>query len=76
MPWQKDVLESKINIFNAVPSKQALSTASTLKDLPFGKTWNQGDDIKFVVVSERPSYWRMKVYDTYTSQGWTNSSTE
>jgi transglutaminase-like putative cysteine protease len=76
MPWQKDVLESKINIFNAVPSKQALTIASALKDLPFGKTWNQGDDVKFVVVSERPAYWRMTVYDTYSSQGWINSSTE
>jgi transglutaminase-like putative cysteine protease len=75
MPWQSDILDSKLNIFNAVPSKQALSTASVLKDLPFGKTWNQGDDIKFIVVSERPSYWRMNAYDTYTSQGWTNSPT-
>ncbi len=76
MPWQSDILDSKINIFNAVPSKQAISTASTLKDLPFSKTWNQGDDIKFIVVSERPSYWRMNVYDTYTSAGWTNSPTD
>jgi transglutaminase-like putative cysteine protease len=75
MPWQGDVLESKYNIFNSVPSKQSFSTAFILKDLPFGQTWNQGDDIKFVVVSERPSYWRMNVYDTYTSKGWTNSTT-
>ena len=74
-PWQRDVLGSKFNIFNAVPSKQALSTASILKDLTFEERWNQGDDIKFIVVSERPSYWRVNAYDTYTSQGWTNSPT-
>ncbi|MHB8104340.1 MAG: DUF4129 domain-containing transglutaminase family protein [Dehalococcoidales bacterium] len=73
MPWQSDILDSKINVFNTVPSKQYLSTASVLRDLPFGDTWNQGDDVKFVVLSERPSYWRMNVYDTYTSTGWTTS---
>ncbi len=76
MPWQKDMMESKMNIFNAVPSKQGLSTASVLKDLPFGEIWNQGDEIKYLVVSDHPTYWRMTVYDTYTSQGWINSSTD
>lgn len=73
LSWQGDVLGSKFNIFNAVPAKQAVSTASILKDLTFGEGWNQGDDIIFVVNSERPAYWRMNIYDTYTSQGWTNS---
>jgi transglutaminase-like putative cysteine protease len=76
MPWQKDILESKINIFNVVPSKQGLNSASILKDLAFGEAWNQGDEIKFFVVSERPAYWRMIAYDTYTSQGWTSNSTD
>ncbi|OGN98683.1 MAG: hypothetical protein A2Y58_03810 [Chloroflexi bacterium RBG_13_51_52] len=75
LPWQRDVLGSKFNILNAIPSKQALSTASTLKDLTFGESWNQGNDIKYVVASERPSYWRVNAYDTYTAQGWTNSPT-
>jgi transglutaminase-like putative cysteine protease len=73
MPWQNDLLDSRVNIFNVVPSKQALTTASTLKDLYFGETWNQGDDIKFIVLSERPSYWRMNVYDTYSSKGWSSN---
>lgn len=75
MPWQNDLMESKINIFNAIPSKQALNTASIMKDLTFGQNWNQGDEVKYVIISERPSYWRMNVYDTYTIKGWTNSST-
>ena len=76
LPWQRDLMESKLNIFNIVPSKQAISTSGTLKDLTFTNTWNQGDDIEYIVYSERPSYWRMNVYDTYTSQGWTNSPAE
>jgi transglutaminase-like putative cysteine protease len=73
LPWQRDIMESKFNIFNIVPSKQAVSTAGTLKDLTFTNTWNQGYEIEYIVYSERPSYWRMNVYDTYTPQGWTNS---
>lgn len=76
MPWQRDIMESKFNIFNIVPAKQAVSTAGTLKDLTFTNTWNQGDDIEYIVYSERPSYWQMNVYDTYTPQGWTNSPAE
>ncbi len=73
MPWQNDVLESKINIFSSVPSKNSSGTASILEDLAFRPACNQGDDIDFVIVSERPSYWRMNAYDTYESWGWTNS---
>ena len=76
LPWQRDIMDSRFNIFNFVPSKQALSTGSTLKDLPFQERWNQGDEIEYIVYSERPSYWRMFVYDTYTAEGWTSSPEE
>jgi transglutaminase-like putative cysteine protease len=76
LPWQRDVLESKFNILNAIPSKQASSTAGNLEDLPFEEAWHQGDEIEFIVLSERPSYWRVNAYDTYTSQGWENSRTD
>jgi transglutaminase-like putative cysteine protease len=75
MPWRSDIQESKLNIFNAVPSKQAMSTTSTLKNLTFENTWNQGDEINFIVMADRPAYWRMSVYNTYSSQGWENSET-
>lgn len=75
MPWQNDLMDSKLNIFNVVPSKQEFATSSVLKDLNYGETWNQGDDIKYVVLSQHPSYWQMYVYDTYSSgEGWTSSS--
>lgn len=75
MTWKQNIRESKINIFNAVPSKQAINTSSTLKDLPFEKGWNQGGDIHFTVKANRPSYWPMNVYDTYTPKGWVNGPT-
>jgi transglutaminase-like putative cysteine protease len=71
--WKHDIEESRLNLFGAVPAKQALSTSSTRRDLPFGKKWHQGNQVHFVVSSEHPSYWRVHVYDTYTSQGWINS---
>lgn len=73
--WKQNIRESKINIFNAVPAKQAINTSSTLKELPFEKGWNQGSDVHFTVKSDRPSYWPMNVYDIYTPQGWINSPT-
>jgi len=72
MPWQNNFLGSKANIFGSVPAKTGINTSSTLEDLPFRQSWHQGDDIEFVVVSTRPSYWRMNAYDTYESWGWTN----
>ncbi len=76
LPWQQDFLESKYNIFNVVPSKQSVSTTTSLKDIDFGERWNQGDEIEYIVYSERPSYWRVNVYNTYTARGWTSSSAE
>ena len=70
--WKQDIEKSRFNIFAAVPSKQPLITASMLKSLPFGESWHWGDRIEFVVISEQPSYWQVHVYDTYTSEGWTN----
>jgi transglutaminase-like putative cysteine protease len=76
LPWQRDLLESRYNIFNVVPSKQSVSTASSLKDIDFGERWNQGDEIEYIVYSAHPSYWRVGVYSTYTSEGWTSSPAE
>jgi hypothetical protein len=73
--WKRDIEESKLNLFGAIPAKQALSTTSTRRDLPFNKEWHQGNRVDFIVRSELPSYWRMSVYDIYTSQGWESSPT-
>jgi hypothetical protein len=70
--WKQDIEKSRFNIFAAVPAKQPLITSSMLQDLSFENTWHQGDRIDFIVSSEQPAYWQVHVYDTYTSQGWTN----
>ena len=63
----------QLNFFAKVPAKQPLSTSTIRQDLNFGKTWAQKEQVEFLVQSSRPSYWRVKIYDTYTSQGWKNS---
>lgn len=73
--WKRDIEESKLNLFGTIPAKQALSTTSTRRDLPFNKEWHQSNRVDFIVRSERPSYWRIGVYDIYTSQGWESSPT-
>ena len=72
MLWIQDLEDSFLNLFAEVPSKQPLSTSSTRQDLVFGSVWKEKEDVDFVILSPQPSYWRIKVYDTYTSQGWTN----
>jgi transglutaminase-like putative cysteine protease len=72
MLWTQDLEDSFLNLFYKVPSKQPLSTSNTRQDLEFGSVWKQKDDIDYVVVSPQPSYWRVKVYDTYSSEGWSN----
>jgi transglutaminase-like putative cysteine protease len=69
----RDVRESKINIFNTVPSKQSRSTIRTRQDMQFEGSWHENDRIDFTVKSARPSYWRVYSYDTYTSRGWESS---
>jgi transglutaminase-like putative cysteine protease len=72
MLWIQDLEDSFLNLFAEVPSKQPLNTSSTRQDLAFGPVWKEKEQVDFVILSPQPSYWRIKVYDTYTSQGWTN----
>jgi transglutaminase-like putative cysteine protease len=76
MPRKNGVLDSVINVFNAVPSKQVVNTASQLQDLNFGTSWNAGDDIRYAVISPQPAYWQVNVYDIYTSQNWISTDSE
>lgn len=72
MLWIQDLEDSFLNLFAEVPSKQPLSTSSTRQDIEFGPVWKEKDQVDFTILSPQPSYWRINVYDTYTSQGWTN----
>ncbi len=70
--WTQDWKDSVFNLFAKVPSKQPLNTSNTRQALVFGTAWKQKEQIDFIVSSPQPSYWRVKLYDTYTSQGWEN----
>lgn len=70
--WKQDIEKSKFNIFAAVPSKQSLSTSSMRLSLSFEPSWHQGDQVDFIVNSKSPSYWQVRAYSIYTSQGWEN----
>ncbi len=75
MLWKQDIEKSSFNFFAAVPAKQPLSTSTTRRDLIFREAWNDKDQVNFVVNSPQPFYWRVDVYDTYTSRGWVSRPT-
>ena len=70
------------NLFYGVPNRQvwpAFSLPDDLHfagpiepgpDLPYWGAFEQGKDVLFVVESQQPHRWRMRVYDTYTDTGW------
>ncbi len=72
--WKKNVENSPLNLFNQVPTKQDINSASSQSEQDFTGEWHQSDAIDFTVDSTRPSYWRVRVYDVYTSAGWGNSA--
>ncbi|MGD1118507.1 MAG: hypothetical protein ABR886_03380 [Dehalococcoidales bacterium] len=73
--WKQNLTDSKINIFNVIPAKQVMNTSSTLKEVDFEKGWNQGQTLHFTIKSDRPAYWPIDIYDSYTAQGWINGPT-
>lgn len=70
--WTQDLESSLFGFLTKVPSKQPLNTTNTRQDLAFGSIWEQRDQVEFVISSPKPSYWRVKLYDTYTPGGWVN----
>jgi transglutaminase-like putative cysteine protease len=73
LPWKSAFEESSFNIFAEVPSKQSINTNNMRLKLPFETSWHQNDRIDFVVNAPVPSYWQVRAYDIYTSDGWENS---
>lgn len=63
-----------VNFFSAVPRKQPLIAAEEQAEFTFETTVERyGSDLHFIIASETPQYWRMRMYDVYTSTGWKNS---
>ena len=72
------------NLFYGVPNRRDFVFYSPPTDLtfvgpidpvseiPFGASPSNDETTLFVVESERPYRWRMRVYDTYTPTGWSS----
>lgn len=74
MLWKHDLEASRINFFNYVPAKQALSTSNTRRDFVFEDEWHSSDRVDYIVRSDRPSYWQVQTYGVYFRDGWENSA--
>ncbi len=73
-PILERVEDYLVNFFSAVPRKQPLIAAEEQVEFTFETTVERyGSDLHFIIASETPQYWRMRMYDVYTSTGWTNS---
>ena len=70
-PWYK-ISNRWSDLFHGVPDRKDWPFFSPPEDLPFGGPIDPKDDLLFVVESDAPYRWRMRVYDTYTGSGWTN----
>lgn len=76
MPGKKSVEEYLTNFFAAVHRKQSFLKAEEQGEFSFGGAYERNEDnVHFVITAESPHYWRTRMYDVYTSSGWTNSPT-
>ncbi|MFC2021261.1 DUF4129 domain-containing transglutaminase family protein, partial [Chloroflexota bacterium] len=76
VPWRPNVESFLMDFFRAVPAKQESLRSDGQGELLFGdSSFDQGERLNFVIQSERPAYWRIHMYDIYTSSGWINSNT-
>lgn len=74
IPWRANVENFLMDFFVAVPGKQVILKSDDQGELLFGNSsFDIGSKLNFIINSGRPSYWRMRMYDKYTSTGWFNS---
>jgi len=60
-------------LFAALPAKKPFLTLRWGNTLAFGGPPQLSDQVLFTVESKDPHYWRARVYDLYTIQGWRSS---
>ncbi len=73
MPWRNNIEEYLTNTLAAVPAKQPSLRSREQKGLLFRDFSQSGNEVHFILTSERPFYLRTRIYDVYISQGWKNS---
>ncbi len=62
------------NFLAAVPAKQPFLRSEDQKVLLLGSPFESDDDVHFVVTAPKAFHWRVRMYDTYNSWGWTGSN--
>lgn len=72
--WRKNIENHFSNFLAAVPAKQPFLKSGEQGELLFGDSYGLGDELQFVVFSDRPYYLRSRMYNVYTSSGWTSSN--
>ena len=59
------------DLLYGVPNRKEWPSFYPPRDLPFtGPIEEPGDSVMFMVKSQQPHRWRMRVYETYTGTGW------
>lgn len=73
--WTKQLEESWLNPFAAVPAKWGIVQSRQEETLSFASPLplDQSEKILFVIASEQPAYWRTYRYDIYFSGEWVSS---
>ncbi|MBI4200983.1 MAG: transglutaminase domain-containing protein [Chloroflexi bacterium] len=75
--WPADELRGDFNrLFAGVPARKPLPYRIFDNTLPFQGAISLSDDVVFTLKSTRPSYWRVRSYPAYTSQGWVSGATQ
>jgi len=73
--WRNNIANHWINLVAAIPAKQSSISSLYQEKLHFGGRFDLSNTVRFIITSEQPSYWRLRTYDIYTSDGWESSPT-
>ena len=65
--------ETTANFFEKIPNRKGWPQFNLYPTLTFTGTIDQSEDVMMRVSSTEPRKWRLRVYETYTSEGWTRA---
>ncbi|MFQ5827509.1 MAG: transglutaminase-like domain-containing protein, partial [Dehalococcoidia bacterium] len=71
-PWER-IQDQFGRLFASLPSQKPAPVLNWGESHPFAGPLLLGDRMLFTVDSRAGHYWRARVYDVYTPQGWVNS---
>ncbi|MBI4313121.1 MAG: transglutaminase domain-containing protein [Chloroflexi bacterium] len=77
MRWPVETFSGDFNrLFAGVPAKKAVPFRIFDDTLPFQGTIKLGDQVVFTAETSWPTYFRVRSYPTYLSQGWSAGATQ